>query len=150
MTSQAVIEIQDLTVVSVGEQGPPGQPGPPGVSGSATAQYVAGEALGGNRCVKLDAAGLAMYASNLDTASLGGFVGVSVGAVGMAELVTVQYYGLMVEPSWSWTPGQLVFLGTNGLLTQVPPSAPAFQLVVGYAPTATSVIIAPRERVILS
>lgn len=140
-------EVRELHVVSVGEQGPAG---PPGVSGGGVAEYTAGEALGGHRGVKLGPSGEAFYASNADAASFAGFIGVTTGAASFGAQVSVQSAGLMTEGTWSWTPSAPVFLGVNGVMTQTPPAAPAFQLVVGFAVTATSIFISPRDRVVLS
>lgn len=146
----AIIIGGGTTILTAGAQGPAGPAGPTGPSGGMVASYTAGAILGGHRGVKLDAAGNAQYASNDDAASLAGFVGVTLGAATMGDTVQVALIGLVEEPSWSWTAGLPVFLGVNGLLTQTAPVFPALQVVVGVAPTTTSLFIFPRDRVVLS
>jgi hypothetical protein len=41
----------------------------------------------------------------------------------MGADVTVQFAYAITEGSWTWTLGQEVFLSTNGLLTQTPPTS---------------------------
>lgn len=143
----AIITGGRTTILTAGSQGPAGPTGP---GGGATATYTAGAILGGHRGVKLDAAGAVQYASNDDVASLAGFIGVTTGAAIAGASVSVVQVGLIEEPSWAWTAGLPVFLGANGVLTQTAPVFPALQVVVGVAPTATSLFVFPRDRIILS
>lgn len=148
--AKTTVEKRDIYVVTLGEVGPRGAQGPAGPAGASVEQFVAAEALGGHRAVKIDANGQAAYASNTDAASSSAFLGVTTGAAVMLDLVSVQRAGAMTEGTWNWVVGQPVFLGTNGLLTQTPPAAPAFSLVVGFATAPTTLFIAPREPVALS
>lgn len=143
----AVVEKRDLFVVTAGEQGPAGPQGPPGPSGDSVIAYIAGETLGGNRAVKADATGKAVYATNTDTGSQH-LLGVTTGAAVLGASVDVQRSGIMVEPSWSWTPSQPVFLGVNGVLTQVFPTGALLSIIVGFALTPTSIHLSPREPII--
>lgn len=143
----AVVEKREIHVVAVGQQGPPGIQGPAGPAGASVTTYVAGEALGGNRAVKADASGQAVYATNTDAASQH-LLGVTTGAASAAANVGVQRAGVMVEPSWSWTPNQPVFLGVNGVLTQTYPTGALLSIIVGFALTPTSIHLSPREPVI--
>jgi hypothetical protein len=63
------------------------------------------------------------YASNDNVAHLAAPLWITTGAASPGSPVDVLITGLMVEPSWSWTPGP-VYLGANGQLTQTPPAAP--------------------------
>lgn len=132
--------------------GPPGPPGPPGPSGAAglpggTAfAATAGEALGGHRCVRLDAAGMAFYSDCSVPTHFGRLAGITQGAAAAGDSTTITNSGVMVEPSWAWTADAPVFLGHTGLLTQTAPIG--FQQVVGVALSATALFINPREPVI--
>ena len=144
-----VVEVRDTYVVAAGEQGPPGATGPAGPSGASVATYTAGEALGGHRVVKADAAGQAVYATNTDLPSQH-LLGVTTGAASMGAAVSVQRFGDMIEPSWSWTPNLPIFLGTNGLLTQAYPAGASLVIIVGFAITPTSVMLAVREPIAIA
>jgi hypothetical protein len=123
--------------VGVGLQGPPGSPGDGPVA-------TAGETLGGHRCVVIDAAGLAWYASGTNPAHLGRFAGVTLGAATAGAQAALARVGPVTEPSWAWTPDTPVFLSINGLLTQTVPTA-GFLPVIGIALSPTSLFINPRE-----
>lgn len=144
MTSQIIVEQREFTVLSVGEQGPPGPQGPAGPADSSLVDYVAGEALGGNRVVRADTNGKAVYASNTVAASQN-LLGITTGSASLGATATVQRSGIMAEPSWSWTAGQLIYLGTNGVMTQVYPAGATIVIIVGFALTPTSIHISPRE-----
>lgn len=142
-----VVEKREIHVVAVGQQGPPGIQGPAGPSGASVVTYVAGEALGGNRVVKANGSGQAVYATNTDAASQH-LLGVTTEAVSPGANVGVQRSGVMVEPGWLWTPNQPVFLGVNGVLTQTYPTGALLSIIVGFALTPTSIHLSPREPVI--
>ena len=135
----APLPVRTLTVLPVGS-GRQGVPGPPGGTAFTT---TAGEALGGHRCVLLDAAGSAFYADCSVPAHFGRLAGITQGAAAAGDSTTIVKSGVMVEPSWSWTANAPVFLGHTGLLTQTAPSG--FQQVVGVALSATTLFINPRE-----
>lgn len=148
--SVVTIERDQVHVVTVGEVGPQGIPGPVGPSGAVIENFTAGEALGGHRAVKANVAGQAMYASNTEAVSAAAFLGVTTGAASAGAQVQVQRTGTLIEPTWAWTPQAPVFMGVNGLLTQVPPSAPAYSFIIGFATSPTSLFVAPREPIALS
>lgn len=143
----ATVEVRDIHVVAQGQQGPPGAQGPPGPAGASVTSYVAGETLGGNRAVKANVSGQAVYATNTDAASQH-LLGVTTGAAVFGDNVSVQRSGVMVEPSWSWSPNQPVFLGANGVLTQTYPTGALLSIIVGFALTPTSIHLSPREPII--
>lgn len=136
----------EVLVVSAGEQGPPG---PPGASGVVTSTHIAATALGGHRFVLISAAG-AGYASSDTPAHFGRVIGMTVGAADVGEPATVQSSGKITEPSWSWDTSKPVFLGTNGVPTQVAPAAPSFMQVVGFPVSPTTLYIDLREPVSLA
>lgn len=68
------------------------------------------------------------------------------------EVVEVTHNGLVTNPGWTWTPGEPVFLGGEGQLTQAVPTLPGstFLLRVGHAVTATAVFVDPQDSVLLA
>lgn len=125
----------DSTIIEVSTQGAPGPTGPAGsIQHTATAAI----ALGGHRAILLNASG-ATYADNATEAHAGRVSGITLGAVSSGAQVSFQSAGMISELSWSWVPGDDIWLGTNGLLTQAYPSGAAFAQLIGYAITATSI-----------
>jgi len=116
-----------IEVVTAAEQGPEGIQGPPG-SGSAVTR-LAGVALGGHRVVVLDSSDEAIYADHTILAHRDKVLGLTNGAVAQGDEATIVTYGEVVEPSWNWTLDDPVFLGTNGMLTQVVPTTGFLQRV---------------------
>lgn len=134
--SETVPQVE--TITETGAQGPPGAQGPSGALAQSL-QYPAGEALGGSRAVYLAGDGSFWYADNQDASAIA-VAGITSGAVSLGETATAQYAGEMVEPSWSWTPEQPVYLGASGQLTQTPP--PSGTVVeLGVALTATKMLV---------
>lgn len=84
-------------------------------------QAIAGQSLSGHRAVYISG-GQAFYADYEQlTAAL--TVGITLQAAAAGDAVSILTEGEIDEVSWSWTPGQTIFLGSNGLLTQTPPAA---------------------------
>lgn len=126
---ERVIVGDQVRVVNIAEQGPPGAPG----TGDADETYIASIAISGHRIVALEEGEL-RYATNdsLDDAAL--TLGLSMNAAVMGDDVTVRRAGVVVNGGWSWVAGLPVWLGTNGHMTQTPPTSPAvFSLIVGQA-----------------
>lgn len=71
----------------------------------------------------------------LDDRHIDGMLGISLTAAQAGEAVLVQRAGTVDNSGWMWSEG-LVFLGANGVLTQIPPTV-GWELVVGNAPSAT-------------
>lgn len=121
-----------LSVSGVGPRGPKGDTGPP-------AMYFllpTNTPIGGNRAIgAVD--GFAVYA---DCSVPINAIGMSMGAVSAGEDVKVQFGDTMTVPGASWNPGSLVFLSTNGVLTQTVPSQGISQ-VVGIAQSQDLLLI---------
>lgn len=128
-----------LDFSGVGPAGPPGTPGPAGGSALKTAAV----AIGGHRAVAFRSDGQIEYANNLTDNHKHVSVGVTTGAVAAGDTVTVLSLGEITETSWAWTPSQLVFIGPNGVLTQTPPTAPAWLRAIGAAVTPTTLFVNP-------
>lgn len=135
-------------IVSVGTQGPAGTPGPTGNSAIPTAIYLAGESLSGHRAVYISAANQAMYASKDDDTADAVF-GITTSAASLASAVEIRYIGVITEPSWNWTVKEPIYLGANGILTQVAPTSGAL-VELGIALTATSMSVRIQEAIWLS
>lgn len=129
----------DVAVSSVGPQGPPGD---------STITAEAAEALGGHRAVAWRSDRTIELADNTTSAHRWATVGVTTGAASLGAEASIQAGGLLVEPSWSWTPLGLIYLGTAGALTQTPPTAPAFLRVLGHAIDATSMWVDVQQPII--
>lgn len=98
---------------------------------------VAGEILGGHRAVRINAAGKVIYADHSVSPSV---IGVSRHAAVADATVTVVAAGPLDEPGWTWTPGESVFLGPAGALTQDVPAS-GWVVPIGYAISATRLLI---------
>lgn len=142
-----VADRQAASIVTAGAQGPAGRQGDIGPAGGTATTETAGEALGGHRIARLDAGGDAVYASNDVPADALSVLGLTLGAAVLGDPIDVQRMGEVTEPSWTWSLDQPVYLGTNGGLTQTAPSAPAaaFQLIVGFPVSATTLFVSLRE-----
>lgn len=136
-------------VVTVFDFAHRGQKGDKGDAGSAGITRLAAIALGGHRLVMNSTDGGLIYASNDVAQSAYTILGITMGAAVVNAPVDVQGFGLMTEPTWAWVPNAPIYLGTNGLLTQVVPSAPTalFSLVVGFAISATAIFLNLHEAI---
>ena len=130
-----VVEEQTLEhVVQGGVQGPPGVPG----ASTQTEYYTAGVIIGGNRAVTVNNLGQLVYPDTTQTNSW--CVGLTKHSATAGELVEVQITGSHTELTWNWAAGELVFVGSLGLLTQTPPINGQL-IVVGTAQTSTRIFI---------
>jgi hypothetical protein len=94
--------------------------------------YITAHAMSGQRAVRRRPDGLIEYASAANADDAFPLVGISAQAADAGGAVIVQSGDDMVEPSWNWTPGEPVFVGVDGVLTQAPPGL-AFEMSVGTA-----------------
>jgi hypothetical protein len=103
---------------------------------------IAAVALSGHRVVTPQTDGQLNYASNDNVAHLTVPLWITTGAASPGSAVETLLFGLMIEPTWTWTPGP-VYLGVNGQLTQTPPAVPGavFIAQVGTATSPTSVFV---------
>lgn len=131
-----------VSVITLGLQGPPG------VAATTVTGYPTTAALGGHRVVALDATGAVVLASNLNLSQAESVLGITTGATEAGSFPTIQRSGEIVEPSWNWTLGQPIFLGTGGLLTQTPPTL-GFLLHVAFPISPTRAFIDIKQAFIL-
>lgn len=123
-----------------------------GAAATATAvrlTLTAGATLSGHRVVKVDASGNAVYADNTTSGDGYKALGITTGAANIGLPVEVQTSGELEEPTWSWTPGDTIYLGVTGLLTAVLPTSPVTLLVVAKAITATKILVEVGEPLVL-
>jgi len=115
-------------------------PASSGIVGQIQLIANAAVALSGHRVVTSRPDGTLEYASNAIVAHLHAPLWLTQGAVSTGQPATVLAYGTLIESSWAWIPGAPLFLGSNGLLTQTPPIAPAalFSAQVGIATRTTA------------
>lgn len=136
---------RESSVVMTGRQGPAGPRGavgPQGEPGGTTTRRIAARDMSGHRMVLPASVGSVDYASSANPHHALRVLGMTQGAAVAGDPVDIQVTDEITEPGWSWVPGP-VFLGADGLLTQVQPQAPsaAFSLVVGHALSPTTIFI---------
>lgn len=98
--------------------------------------------LSGHRAVTIDTFGELIYASNDGQAAIGILTGAVLSGSEGAILTT----GTLTEPSWAWTPGDVIFLGLNGQLTTTPPTTGIYQRLA-IALSSTKIDISMKEPV---
>ncbi|MCZ7404485.1 MAG: hypothetical protein O8C67_06090 [Candidatus Methanoperedens sp.] len=137
-TVEVVNEVVSIVEEAAGPIGPQGSPGEPGEF--TLSDYVAGEALGGQRVVILHSDAKLYYADKNIPADFNRVLGITTDAVVSGDIPTVRCAGKMTEPTWSWDLDKFLYLSTNGLLTQTPPSS-GFLLQMGYPLSTTSIMV---------
>jgi hypothetical protein len=75
-------------------------------------------------------------------------LGVSLTTGEAASELTIQTMGFIDDPAWTWAEG-LVFCGSQGVLTQIPPTE-GWELVVGFASSPTRLNLDFNEPVLLA
>lgn len=119
-----------------GASGSAGVPGPPG----GETLYTADEPISALRVVRLSGDGHVRLARPEEAESKSP-LGISLQAAAPDNTLRVVLEGEASDDSWSWTPGQSVFLGTEGSLTGSQPPNQPMSIVVGTAPTPTSLMV---------
>ena len=132
-------EPDTIEILMVGTTpGPQGSPGTGGGSGGNTCVIVAGINLGGQRVIATDTSGMAQYADNLSLYKT--VTGISKTAVSLGELVEVETFGIVSDPSWNWDVTKDIFLGQNGLIVQDVPITGAI-VNLGHVVSPTSIFL---------
>lgn len=101
---------------------------------------VAASAVSAYRAVASTANGV-VHADQFTAAHATKVVGLSASTALPGMPVTVVESGYIANPLWSWTEGALIYVGTDGALTQTPSGTAAFVRVVGHAASATVVAV---------
>ena len=112
----------------------------------------AGAALSGHRAVTRRPDGLLDYADNATAAHVHAPVWVTVGAVAAGDETEVLVYGELTESSWAWVPQSPLYLGAEGVITQIPSAAPGalFLVQIGTATGPTSAFFDRQSSIILT
>ncbi|WP_157234706.1 hypothetical protein [Methylosinus sp. LW4] len=135
---------EDLSIAEFfrGPAGPQGEPG----TGSAIV-LTAAAMIPGHRAIMLDANGHAALADTSSPTFV--FAGISTTGANAGGQVNVAQSGLIEEATWSFEPLSPVFISTDGLLTQTPPTNGISQ-IIAVAQSPTSLLILPQTPIILS
>ena len=140
----SVNEEAPTQVVVVNVQGPQGAAGPAGVEGGTFTVRDADGALGGHRIVRSTGLNSVGYASNDDSSHGDDTQGITLGAAIDGAAISVQRVGSVTFNGWAWTPGEPIYLGTNGQPTQTEPTAEAgaaFVQVLGHAEASDTLFL---------
>ncbi len=149
VSATSSIVVQDTKLSIILAQGAQGPRGSNGASGIPIVTYTADGALGGHRVVRASGTNLVAYADSTNVLHANSIIGITTGAVDAEEPASVQYSGELTDGTWSWVPDMPIFCGTNGLLTQTPPTT-GFSLVLAVAVSSSTIFIAIKQSIILS
>jgi hypothetical protein len=105
-------------------------------------------ATSGHRAMCGTGDGHVRYASSADVADANAVIGISLHAADAGAMVSIQYAGTLVEPTWNWLPQLPIFCGVAGVLTQTPPAA-GFCLILGVATAPTAIAVSIKQPVII-
>jgi len=119
---------------------------PPVPVGGGQSVRVAGEVISALRVVY--ESGDRVFKLDQTSNNVQGLLGISVTAAQEGGSIKIQRDGTIETPGWTWAEG-LVFLGMDGLLTQVVPTT-GWEVVVGYAPSPTRLNLDFDEPVLLA
>ncbi|MFH0995806.1 MAG: hypothetical protein V1844_09960 [Pseudomonadota bacterium] len=151
-SSLNIVEIVDETVeniIEITDAGiTPGPKGEPGAAGGILIEYPARESLSGHRIVVLNEDQDAIYADHSIMVHANKILGMTTGASVAGAAVTIQTGGELTEPSWDWELDIPVWLSSNGLLSQTPPTT-GFSLIVGFPISSTKLFISIHEPIYL-
>lgn len=111
-----------------------------------TTKLVAVTPIGGHRIVKATIGGCT-YADSRYISDVNTVIGITESAYTIGDLVQIRLSGEITEPSWSFNIGP-VYLGNNGLLTQVVPNV-GFIQQVGIATGTNTILINIKQPIIV-
>lgn len=135
MAETITVTLPEVVYLSVATQGPAGRDG----ASADLPYFTTGEALGGHRMVVLIDDKL-YYADQSNISHMGLVRGMTLGAASTGASIQIQTSGVLTEPSWNYTPNLPLYLGTNGLITTIPPSS-GFVLEIGQTISATKIFL---------
>jgi hypothetical protein len=99
-----------------------------------------GETVSAYRMVYADLDGKIYAASSDDVLTAQAVRGITTQAGDEDDAVNVVLTGEVTNGGWAWTGNQDLFLGVDGIVTNVPPTS-GFSLRVGYSVTATKMVV---------
>lgn len=142
--------IHRVTTGRPGPVGPQGEVGPPGAGGesslSVISQCVAGEIISGHRAVYKKNESV-YYADKDVEESVFGLLGISAGAALIGGAVNLVFAGELTEPSWNWVYPAPIFIGNNGILTQVTPAS-GWLVIIAKSISPTTIWVKPEEPIL--
>lgn len=151
-TSQVVEVVLERSVVEVSTEtrqtlieitcapGAAGSGGSSDSSGAVDQDVIAAQDLGGERVVRANDAGEAAYADSAQLTGSHRVLGLTLNATLTSGNVKVRSAGRHEFSGWAWDTTLPIFLGSNGALTQSPPTS-GFILTIGFADTPTSIVV---------
>lgn len=98
------------------------------------------QAVGVYRAVTYDG-----FYCNSTALDLPKYAGITLNAASIGDTILVVRDGIITELTWNWIPDQPIFISTNGVLTQTPPSLPIRR--VGWAMSATQINLDPQPTI---
>lgn len=114
-------------------------------TGGESAIRQAGETISALRVV-YELNGKVYVLDPMDDVHISALLGVTVTAAQIGGTTIVQRQGTLDEAGWTWTPGGLVFLGADGVLTQTAPTT-GWEVVIGTAASDTRLNLAIQDPV---
>jgi hypothetical protein len=112
---------------------------------TVTVTKTAGANLSGHRVVRPQADGTVVYADPADAPAWGaGPWWLTQGAIMLGASADLLAIGEITEPSWAWTPGARLFLGSAGVLSAIPPPDPTRMVQVAVAQGSTTIWFDPQ------
>lgn len=109
-------------------------------SGAIDEDRIAAQDLSGERVVRADDSGHAVYADSAQVSGSHRVLGLTVNAALTGNVAKIRSAGRHVFGGWNWNTDLPIFLGSNGALTQSPPTS-GFILTIGFADTPTSIVV---------
>jgi hypothetical protein len=137
-------------VVEILETATQGPPGPQGASGLLEATYAAGGVVSGHMAVVVQSDGTVVHADCTNAAHLGALAGISMNAAAQGDDVTVRAATTIDHSGWAFTPYAPVYLGLDGALVQSVPPGALFTQVVGWARSATKLLVSLQPPITLA
>lgn len=139
------VEAPQTTVVHVGTPGLQGPPGPMGPAGSSVEVLTAAMPVSAFRCVSVSPDGYATHTDPNSLSAMDSIAGISATAAAMAwQSINVTIRGRVVNPAWSFTPYEPVFVAAGGVVTQTPPSS-LVSRQIGVALSAHAIFFSPLQ-----
>lgn len=139
------------TGTAPGAPGAPGEPGPAGIPDELIFTRIAAITLSGHRVVRPLPDGTVTYADSTRLVDATAALWLTLDAANAGDEINLVAIGNVTEPSWNWVPGEPIFLGPNGTLTQTSPlfGGDAFMVQVASPDTSIDVFYSPRAVTIL-
>ena len=116
--------------------------------GDAVTIATASIGLSALRVVILDNAGQFAYADSATVSHAYRVAGILPYAISQGSEGIAQRLGEIADASWNWARGSPIYLGSNGQITQIPPTT-GFLLVVAQPVNTTTINLLPPAPILL-